>query len=389
MQTFLENLWAVTLDAAPWLALGLLVAGLMKAWLPTALLQRWLGGAGVWPSVKAAVIGTPLPLCSCSVVPAALALRRGGASRSSTVSFLVATPENGADSLALTYALLGPFMTVVRPVSAICSAVLAGMLTVLWGDRDGGGAMAQSPSPAAAPTCCGGSKPEPAKSCCSAEPAPEPAAANPGGCCAGGGEAAPPRDSFAQKTVGGVRYAFGKLFQDIAGWMALGLVLAAVMNTLFPPAYLAQWGSGIIPMLLMALIGVPMYICATASTPVAAALMAAGMSPGTVLVFLLAGPATNLGTVGIIRREMGMRTVMTYLAGVVVGAIGFGLLTDWIVRAWGLQTQIAEHVHAHGTWIPTWLAIACAVGLIALAVVPRLVRLVKPRQPEAAPAAQA
>ncbi len=129
LATFFDELWRVLLEAGPWLLVGLIVSGLIKAFMPVSLMTRWLGGRGVGPIMRAAILGTPLPLCSCSVVPAAVTLRRGGASRGATASFLVATPENGADSIALSYALLGPVMTLLRPVAAIFSALLAGLLT--------------------------------------------------------------------------------------------------------------------------------------------------------------------------------------------------------------------------------------------------------------------
>jgi hypothetical protein len=372
----LSNLWAVTLEASPWLLLGLIVSGLIKAWLPTALMNRWLGGRGVGSVMRAAIIGTPLPLCSCSVIPAAVTLRRGGASKGATVSFLVATPENGADSIALSYALLGPFLTVVRPVAALFSAVAAGMLTSAMEK--------ESPNarPIETPAEPSGGKPKPAatsaskSSCCASK-----------GCC-GSKAATVSRDAskgFGEKLWGGMRYAAVDLFGDILLWLALGLVLAAIINTFVPAGAMAQWGSGLPAMIAMLLIGVPMYICATASTPVAAAMLLAGVSPGTVLVFLLAGPATNLGTIGIVRRELGGRSLTAYLLAVTVGSLALGLLTDWVVRLWTIDVvaQAAEG----GEMLPHWLALASAIVLGLLAarhVGRRLARMRTPVAPQVA-----
>jgi len=343
--TFAESLWQVTLEAAPWLLLGLIVAGLIKAFLPGDLLLRWLGGRGVRPVFWSAVLGTPLPLCSCSVVPAAVTLRRGGASRGATASFLVATPENGADSIALSYALLGPFMTVLRPVAAIFSAVTTGLLTQWLAPE---AHKTNSPPTTSARTkeapCCDGG------SSCSADESAE--------------DAKPA--TFAGKTRAGVAYAAGDLLHDIALWMAIGLVLAALINTLVPPGELATWGSGIGAMVLLMLIGVPMYICATASTPVAASMLIAGVSPGAVLVFLLAGPATNIGTLGIIRREMGTRATVAYLLGIAVTSIGLGVATDAVAGAWSINVAAAAEGEHHV--VPDWLAVASVVVLGALVV---------------------
>lgn len=313
LATFFDELWRVLLEAGPWLLLGLIVSGLIKAFMPVSLMMRWLGGRGVGPIMRAAILGTPLPLCSCSVVPAAVTLRRGGASRGATASFLVATPENGADSIALSYALLGPVMTLLRPVAAIFSALLAGLLTS-WTERDETAATPQD-----------------------AEPPPASCSSQAAASCCGGDKAQPSDMRLGAKLVLGGRYAIGDLLGDIAPWLAVGLVLAAVINTFVSPGQIAGWGSGLPAMGLMLLIGVPMYICATASTPVAASLLIAGVSPGTVLVFLLAGPATNLGTLGIVRRELGGRAAGMYLTGVVVGAVVAGLVTDWMVADLGLD----------------------------------------------------
>lgn len=378
---FAANLWTVTLEAAPWLLLGMVVAGLIRGWLPMRILGRWLGGKGPAPVTLAAVVGTPLPLCSCSVVPAALSLRRGGASKGATTSFLVSTPENGADSIALSYALLGPVMTVARVIAAIVSAIAAGILVSVTDRIDtptGATSTGSQPSanqsgccdmpkiasccdaePAAAGSCC--DAPARATSCCESTSADAAAAS----CCESGqvsGQAEP--TTFVGRTIAGLRFAFGKLFSDIAGWMALGVVLAALIMTIFPAGDLAALGSSPWAMLVMLVVGVPMYICATASTPVAASLLIAGVSPGAVLVFLLAGPATNIGTVAIIRKELGSRATAMYLLAVSAGAIGFGLLLNSLTSTFPIKPENLMH-HEHSI-IPPWIAITSAIALIAL-----------------------
>ncbi len=332
------NILAVYLDAAPWLLLGLLAAGLIKTWLPEELLSRWLGGRGLWPVTKAALIGAPLPLCSCGVLPAALGLHRGGASRSSTVSFLIATPETGADSIAVSYALLGPFMTIVRPVAAILSAIFTGLLSSLVPGVE--------PEPQPAPASCSG--------CCS-------------GSCSTAGQQVAPVGGMVKSLVG-LREAVLDIYDDIALWLAIGIVLAGMVTTLIPPQALAEWGSGLPAMLLMLVVGIPMYICATASTPVAAALLLAGISPGTVLVFLLAGPATNIATLAVVKKELGTGVLVSYLLGMTIASISLGLLTDLLASS--MAINISAELGKGAELLPHWLSWGCGSILLLMAIKP-------------------
>lgn len=325
---FAANLLALSMDAAPFLLFGLLLAGAMKAWIPQTLLQRHLGGSGPIPVIKAALIGTPLPMCSCGVLPVALGLRANGASRGSTVSFLVATPETGVDSISVSYALLGPIMAVVRPIAAVISAISAGLLAG-WHDI---GEHRQT---------------EHDKQCCDQH-----------GC----------DDSQSQSLGEGVHYSLTQMLDDIALWLVVGLVFAALVKTFLPPSWLAEWGSGLPAMLVMVAIGVPMYICASASTPIAAGLMMAGISPGTALVFLLAGPATNIATVGVVGRELGRRAVIGYLTGVIVSSILMGLLLDALLNA--QQINLATEMAEAGELLPEWLAMGSLLVLAACAIKP-------------------
>lgn len=335
----LSNLLRLYLEAAPWLLLGLAAAGVIKAWVPEGRIGRWLGGQGPWPVVKAALVGAPLPLCSCGVLPAALGLRRAGASRGATLSFLIATPETGVDSLAVSYALLGPFLAVLRPVAAVGSAIVTGLLTVLL--------PAERRRPlfqvAAAPTGCG----------CS------------GDCAAA---AVPATRTAWSRTVSGLRYALTDILDDITLWLAAGLLLAAAVATWVPPLAMAQWGGGLPAMLLMLLVGIPMYICATASTPLAAGLLLAGVSPGAVLVFLLTGPATNIATMAVVRREMGTMVLALYLAGVALSAVVFGLVTDALAHHFAIDVQ--GQLGAAQMLVPGWLAWCSGLLLLLCAVKP-------------------
>ena len=415
----------VTYLAAPWLVFGLVAAGLIRALIPDRVVARWLGGeagpdkkggnkggsggagdegggggraggnGGGWGGVvRAAVVGTPLPLCSCGVVPAAIGLRRQGAGKPATVSFLVSTPENGADSIALTYALMGPVMAVARPIAGLISAIVAGGLTILLGRRGGPDAAlpvaapAERPNPAeVALACCayepGEDRSEPAEpaepagsdgSCCGVE---EKAACcgddRPvASCCSGPG--APDEDPIQRPggvtaRVGrGLRYALSTMIDDLAPWLILGLVIAGAVEAFVPAGVLAEWGSGPLAMLAMALVGVPMYVCATSFTPVGASLLTAGVSPGAVLVLLLAGPATNIGTVGIVKRELGGGALAAYLVGVIGSAVVLGLLLDFSVGLWGWEVALSAGSASHPA--PGWLATGSLVALGVILVRP-------------------
>lgn len=346
MKAFIDSFIALSLEAAPWLVLGMFIAGLIKAWVPMQRVRAHLGGQGVIPVLKAALIGAPLPLCSCSVIPVTLELRRSGASSSSTVSFLVSTPETGADSISVSYALLGPFMAAMRPIAAISSAIVAGLMAMVW-DRNG--TPVRQPVSTPSSSCCGGSSAEnttAGSSCCSKDDRPVQS------------------ESFWQRTFQGVHYGFTDVWNDMVLWLLVGLLFAAAVDAFVPHSFLQQWGSGPIAMLVMMLVGVPMYICATASTPIAAGLLLAGVSPGTVLVFLLAGPATNMATLGLVRQELGGRVLAAYLVGIGVTSMLFGLLTDFLVQRWQLDIQGA--VSSGHEMMPAFVTYGTAAFLLLL-----------------------
>lgn len=324
--TLLSNFVQLFVESAPWLMLGLLVAGLLKGFIPTDFLARHLGKPGFFSTVKAALLGAPLPLCSCGVIPAALGLRRSGASKAATTSFLISTPETGVDSISISYALLGPFMAIIRPIAAVTSAITAGVLV----GKDHSSKIDTSAGKAG-------------PACCSSKQAPQPDS-----CCAGEPQQATAKSRVAwpARLKGGIQFTFIDLVRDITLWLLLGLGFAAVIKTYVPNEFLAQWGDGMLAFVAMAVIGVPMYICATASTPIAAGLLFSGVSPGAVLVFMLVGPATNIATVGLVKRELGNRALAAYLGSVVGVGFAFGFLTNYLAELWAMDFMVqAEHAH--------------------------------------------
>lgn len=355
--------WEMAVEASPWLLVGLAAAGLIHAWVPATVMLRWLGGRGFGAVVRASLVGAPLPLCSCGVIPAAVGLRRGGASRGATVSFLVATPETGVDSVAVSYVLLGPLMAIVRPIAAVATALLAGGIVSATTTEDDTPQTDQPQTPAPS-ACCSSA------STCASDNAPsvgevkddtDTTRAN----SCGDPQPLPPAGPI-QRTLAGLAYAASDLVDDLKGWLLLGIVLAGLLAGVVDEGEIASWGSGLPAMGLMLLVGVPMYICATASTPIAAALLIAGVSPGTVLVFLLAGPATNLATMGVVRKELGTQTLLIYLAAIAVVAVSIGLALDALVHAADLDIVAQAQHTAH--LIPHWVGVASLIVLTLCAI---------------------
>ena len=359
------------------------------------------------PVVKGALFGAPLPLCSCGVIPAAMQLRRGGASKGATVAFLSATPETGVDSISVSYVLLGPLMAIVRPIAAISSAIIAGLLvgrtehtvsnTRVASDTKTETAPVKSccvskavvttPVEPVAASCCPSKAPVETEvattktSCCpsktaTAAPA-EPATA---ACCPSKSTAAAAntKPSFLQQAKAGLAYSTGKLLSDFYLWLLIGLFFAALVHTLVPMDALAQYGSSIWMMLLMVLISVPMYVCATASTPIAAALMLMGISPGAALVFMQAGPATNIATISVVYKELGKRALGAYLFGVIVMSVFFGWLLDVALNYFDISVQGAMQ-HQHSV-LPSWLELTAALLLAALILRIVAKQLLSPKQ---------
>ena len=325
LTSWLNEIWFMTLEAAPWLLGGFVLAGVIYVLVPVEILTRHVGRPGAGSVVKASLIGIPLPLCSCSVIPVASSFRKQGASRGAFVSFLISTPETGVDSIAISYALLGPVLAVVRPIAAFVTALTAGLLV----DR----AAEPSPSDADAVDVPQGD------SCCSGESAEE-------------ADPAPP-----SKIASILRYGLVDLFKDLSPYLIGGFVLAGLVAAALPPEFLERHvGAGPGAMFLMLAVGLPLYVCATSSTPVAAALIAHGLSPGAALVFLLVGPATNIATMLIVNRDVGRSGLAIYLGTIAVFAVLFGLAIDFLLQSVplaqsGLPTCGAHHASTW-TWLP-------------------------------------
>lgn len=285
--------WQVLCTSAPYVIFGLLMAGLLKAVIPDSFVNKHLGGKSAKAVIKAALLGVPLPLCSCGVVPVAASLKEQGAGPGPTTAFLISTPETGVDSIAITYALLDPVMTIIRPLAALITAISAGLLVNLLPVK-----------PTAAPCA-------PADCCC--ETACKPPTTTAG---------TPLRRAIPD----GIRYAFGQLLSDIGPYLLAGIAIAGLITWLIPDGFVEQHlGSGITSMLIMLAAGIPLYVCASASTPIVAALALKGLSPGAALVFLMVGPATNAATITVIARLLGKPVAVVYVTVIAICALVMGM----------------------------------------------------------------
>ncbi len=303
--------WLVLGQMGPYLIFGFLVAGLLSVWVSPAWLERHLGGRGAGPIFKASFFGVPLPLCSCGVIPVAASLRRHGASRAATTAFLLSTPQTGVDSILVTAAMLGPLFAVYRPVVALLTGFLGGGLVASFGESANGAAGGSGPGPAA----------------CTDD------------CCAG--------DQGEGKLRRALRYGLVTLPADIGAPLLIGAAIAGMMSALIPPDSLEVYlGGGVLSILILMAAGVPLYVCATASVPIAAGFLHLGASPGAALAFLIAGPATNAATFTTVWKVIGRRTAFLFLGTVAASAFGFGTLLNWLAPvARQAMPQLAVHEH--------------------------------------------
>ncbi|MBR2456066.1 MAG: SO_0444 family Cu/Zn efflux transporter [Bacteroidaceae bacterium] len=314
---------------APYLLLGFLLAGLMHAFVPQNLYRRYLGGNSFRSVLNAALLGIPLPLCSCGVIPTAMSLRKEGASKGATVSFLISTPQTGVDSIIATYSLIGLPFALLRPLAALVTSLFGGCLVNRFDDKD----------------VCSTSCAAPSES-------------------VDGGV----RVSFRQRLQSAFRYAFVEMMQDIGKWLLLGLVVAGLITVFVPDSFFALFADKpLLSMLLVLAFAVPMYLCATGSIPIAVALMLKGLSPGTALVLLMAGPAVNVASMLVISKVMGKKTLLFYLLSIVSGAIAFGLAIDYLLpREWFLTSLAHIHdCHAQGV---SWFNLGCTLLMLLLLV---------------------
>lgn len=361
LTTFAHDTWVILNESAPYVLLGFFVAALVKTFVPDDFVVRHLGKES-WGSVfKASILGVPLPLCSCGVIPAATGLRKQGASRGATTAFLISTPETGADSIAVTWALLDPVMTVMRPLSAFVTASVAGLLANAIPEKKSEAPafetvfqMAEKPAP----------HPHDSHDNCSCSDSDAGCGCSSGCGCHSTAEEMK-NTPLGKRFKAGMNFAFGEMLSDIGVWLLGGILVAGLIGALIPDRFFTELlGGEWTSLLVMLVFGVPLYVCATASTPIAASLALKGLSPGAALVFLLAGPATNAATIAVVSRVLGKKAVSIYLGSIAVCSLGLGWLTNKIYASLGLDiTSWVRETHIDEV---TPFSIVCVVVLLAL-----------------------
>jgi len=346
--------WHLLLEASIYILFGMLVGGLLKVFLNPSYVANHLGRGKISSVLKAALFGIPIPLCSCGVLPAAASLKKQGANNGATTAFLISTPESGVDSIAITYALLDPIMTVARPMAAFFTAVAAGITENLLHTQTEKDWLKVVDRSCPVDNCCDGVDCHP--------------------------DDHAQHHSFVEKFTAGLKFAVGDLWGDLAGWFFAGLLLAGIIAVFIPAELMTRYlGGGLPAMLIMLVVGIPMYICATASTPVAAALILKGVSPGAALVFLLVGPATNVTSLSVLFGLLGRRATAIYLVTLSFFAVISGLLVDQIYSALGISATAI--IGQAGEIVPYWVQFIGAVLVIILSIQPlfRLVTRIFPR----------
>lgn len=309
------HLW---MAVAPYLLLGMLIAGILHAFLGQNLIIRHLGGGALSSILKATTFGIPLPICSCGVIPVAASLRKEGASRSATLSFLVSTPTTGVDSIFATYSLMGPLFAIFRPLAAFLSGITIGLFNLLF-------------------------NPEKKKT---ADAHPHPSLPPP----------------FKIKEV--FRYGFKELAEDIGKWLLVGVIAGGVLTVVIPEDMLTgHLSRPSFHFLIMLVLAIPLYVCATGSIPIAAALIGKGFSPGAALVFLIAGPATNTITLSFVYSKLGKRAFYLYLTSIIIVSIFAGWLFNLLWKELGGDIEL---ISPHGEQLPRLLKVLSGAVLFLL-----------------------
>ncbi len=325
--SFLTSIWNTLGLMAPYLLLGYLVAGILSIFITPELVERHLGGGSLASTVKAALLGMPLPLCSCGVIPVTASLRKHGAGRGATASFLISTPTTGVDSIMAAWSMLGPLFSLYRAFLAVVIGIFGGILANFFGEKDVEEFVEKKEE---------------------------------GSCCS---EHGPTHEklSIPQAVLKALRYGLVRLPKDIGKPLAIGILVAGIISALVDTGIVNEFlGGGFGTMLIMLVIGIPLYVCSTASIPLAIGFIALGASPGAALVFLVSGPATNAATLTVLWKMIGKRSTIAVLLAIVIGAVLGGVLLDYIWTVFNFVPP-AEMVHRHAEtsgWLPDLAAVA-------------------------------
>ncbi|MEN8120458.1 MAG: permease [Bacteroidota bacterium] len=325
IQNYFFELFQLTNEMSPYLLLGFFFAGILHVFFKKEKIAKYLGGSKIKSTIYATLIGIPLPLCSCGVIPTGISFYKNGASKGSTVSFLISTPQTGVDSILVTYSLLGLPFAIIRPVIALISGFFGGVFTNLYTQSEVQPATDDVP------------KPDETKN----------------------------KENIFSKFF---NYAFVEFLQDISKWLIIGLMLAAFIALALPDDFFTAYiNNSLLSMGIVLLASIPLYVCATGSVPIAAVLLMKGLSPGAALVFLMAGPATNTATITVLGKVMGKKALTGYLVSIIGFALLFGFFIDYFLPGEWFTSFISigysEHSE-HG--LPYWFQVGSTIVLILL-----------------------
>ncbi len=322
-QVFFE-IWKMFLEMSPYLLLGFAFAGILHVLIPKEVVTKQIGKKNIWSTIKATILGVPLPLCSCGVIPTGVSFHKNGASKGATNAFLISTPQTGVDSILITSSLMNWTWAISRPIIALITGVFGGMLTDKM-DTEENEILEEVES---------------CSDCCVKEK--------------------------KHWLIEIFNYAFLEFLPDISRQLVVGILIAVAITMFIPPSVFSNYLTNpIFNMLLILVASIPLYVCATGSVPIASSLLVLGVSPGAVLVFLMAGPATNAATISVLWKSLGKKATMAYLISIIGGALFFGLLIDYVLPTeWFLISETAN-THIHGE-SGSWIAIISAITLIGL-----------------------
>ena len=323
---YFSELFHILNEMSPYLLLGFFVAGILHAYVPKQSFSKYLSKRGFKSVTLSTLFGIPLPLCSCGVIPTAMSLKKEGASDGATVSFLIATPQTGVDSILATYGVLGLPFAIIRPIVTLVVGVAGGLLVDKFSNHK------ESIVETNITACCSSTNGK--------------------------------RLTF----IDALKYGFVDMLQDLGGWLTIGLMIAAAITAFVPSGIFEVLGEHYaLNILVVLLLSIPMYICSTGSIPIALSLLIKGISPGAALVFLMAGPATNVATLVVVKKVLGLRTTLLYLLSIISGAIGFALLIDFALPAeWFYEKLSAISISTHCDGGTVWWQTASSVLFIVL-----------------------
>ena len=338
MMNILLEIWSLLCEMSPYLLLGFLLAGLMHEFIPSKVYTKYLGKRSIKSVVLAALFGVPLPLCSCGVIPTAMGIRREGASKGATISFLIATPQTGVDSIIATYSLMGLPFAIIRPIVALLTAVFGGVL-------------------------CNSLENEKLKM-----KNEKLGVKNNSNTQENESNSDSSLFTFHSSLKRALSYAFGEMMEDIGKWLAIGLVVAGIITAAVPDSWFTIFKDDTLYSILFVLaFSIPMYLCATGSIPIALALMLKGLTPGAALVLLMAGPASNAASILVVGKVLGKRSMLIYLISIITGAVLFGFGIDYLLPREWFTAPVEQYAACHDGGISIFSYICTGLLLVLLA----------------------